>query len=203
MIHESVIAGQTNYTTFHPCRCTFGNWACSAGCVLLGQSSGLCDDHGACWCSENSINFDHFRALLPSRCDLGESVCTTTCHSMGRANGTCNRFGCECSDRWARTTSHKGSAPFVTYVRFKGTLQTSSRFISPSEFLLCGADSTCRIHCQVEREDRHSDKRVVVVTEAIVSSTSSSSYISTVLPPQRKGHGTGVCEGWSCECKGA
>ena len=71
-------------------RCTLGNWACTAGCVVLGQTSGkllvpyvllqntsegLCDDDGKCWCSERSIALSDFRALLPSRCDLGQSVC--------------------------------------------------------------------------------------------------------------------------------
>merc|ERR1712080_449826 len=103
-------------------RCTFGDWACTAGCVVLGQTSGLCDDNGKCWCSENSIGLDSFRALLPSRCTLGESFCEGTCHSLGRASGSCDRFGCECSDR----------------------------FLTPNEFLLCAAASTCRMDCQAK-----------------------------------------------------
>ena len=30
-------------------RCSIGETACSAGCVVLGQSSGTCDDEGKCW----------------------------------------------------------------------------------------------------------------------------------------------------------
>ena len=30
-------------------RCSIGDKACSAGCVILGQSSGICDDDGECW----------------------------------------------------------------------------------------------------------------------------------------------------------
>jgi hypothetical protein len=30
-------------------RCFFGDWACSGGCKVLGQKSGLCDDDGKCW----------------------------------------------------------------------------------------------------------------------------------------------------------
>ena len=30
-------------------RCFFGDWACSSGCKVLGQSSGTCDDDGKCW----------------------------------------------------------------------------------------------------------------------------------------------------------
>ncbi len=44
-----------------------------------------------------------------------------TCHSLGRAHGVCDRYGCTCSDR----------------------------FLTPEEFLLCAAESTCRTHCQV------------------------------------------------------
>ena len=36
-------------------RCTLGNWACSASCVTLGQTSGICDGDGNCICSEQSI----------------------------------------------------------------------------------------------------------------------------------------------------
>ena len=54
-------------------RCTIGgDKGCSAGCVLLGQTSGTCDDDDECWCSEKSIDFN---ALLPSRCHLGRSFC--------------------------------------------------------------------------------------------------------------------------------
>jgi len=103
-------------------RCTFGNWACTAGCVVLGQTSGLCDDMDVCWCSEKSISTDDFRALLPSRCSLGHSFCQGTCNSMGRVNGTCDRFGCTCSER----------------------------SLTASEFLLCSADSVCRLDCQAK-----------------------------------------------------
>ena len=30
-------------------RCFFGDWACSAGCKALGQSSGTCDSEDKCW----------------------------------------------------------------------------------------------------------------------------------------------------------
>ena len=30
-------------------RCTFGDVGCTTGCVLLGQTSGICDDNGKCW----------------------------------------------------------------------------------------------------------------------------------------------------------
>ena len=57
-------------------RCTLGgDTGCSAGCVVLGQTSGTCDDDGECWCSEKSIDFN---ALLPSRCHLGRSFCEGT-----------------------------------------------------------------------------------------------------------------------------
>ena len=36
-------------------RCTLGDWACTASCVTLGQTSGICDDQGDCICSEKSI----------------------------------------------------------------------------------------------------------------------------------------------------
>ena len=44
-----------------------------------------------------------------------------TCQAIGRSGGTCDKYGCTCSDR----------------------------YLSPSEFLLCAAESTCRTHCQV------------------------------------------------------
>jgi len=101
-------------------RCTFGDWMCTAGCVMLGQTSGLCDENWDCHCSERSISTKDLTALLPSRCNLGESVCKGTCQAMGRHTGVCDRYGCSCSDD----------------------------FLSPSEFLLCAAESTCRMHCQ-------------------------------------------------------
>ena len=30
-------------------RCFFGDWACDAGCKVLGQSTGTCDDEDKCW----------------------------------------------------------------------------------------------------------------------------------------------------------
>merc|ERR1712215_15716 len=83
-------------------RCTLGNWACTAGCVVLGQTSGLCDDDGKCWCSERSIALTDFRALLPSRCDLGQSVCAAAstcrmdCQAKGHGTGECVGWSCEC-----------------------------------------------------------------------------------------------------------
>ncbi len=38
-------------------RCTFGNGGCTAGCVILGQTSGICDAEGGCHCSERSIRY--------------------------------------------------------------------------------------------------------------------------------------------------
>ena len=38
-------------------RCTLGQWACSASCVTLGQTSGICDGEGDCICSERSIRW--------------------------------------------------------------------------------------------------------------------------------------------------
>jgi len=101
-------------------RCTFGNWACTAGCVMLGQTSGVCDADWNCHCSANKISLDNFRALLPSRCNLGDQFCEVTCHAIGRSHGACDTYGCTCSDQ----------------------------YLSPTEFLLCAAESTCRTHCQ-------------------------------------------------------
>ena len=36
-------------------RCSIGNLACSASCVTLGQTSGICNGEGECFCSEKSI----------------------------------------------------------------------------------------------------------------------------------------------------
>eukprot|EP00088_Acartia_fossae_P000307 TRINITY_DN1011_c0_g1_i5.p1 TRINITY_DN1011_c0_g1~~TRINITY_DN1011_c0_g1_i5.p1 ORF type:complete len:162 (+),score=35.87 TRINITY_DN1011_c0_g1_i5:51-536(+) len=105
-------------------RCTFGNPVCTAGCVLLGQTSGVCDDEGTCHCSEKSISLNNLKAILPSRCHLGVSFCEGTCNAIGRKTGICTEKDgvkdCECD----------------------------TSFLSPSEFALCAAESTCRIHCQ-------------------------------------------------------
>merc|ERR1712107_150465 len=70
-------------------RCSLGEFACTASCVTLGQTSGLCTDEGECQCSERSISLDNLKALLPSRCHLGESFCSATCNSIGRKEGNC------------------------------------------------------------------------------------------------------------------
>jgi len=102
-------------------RCSIGDFACTASCVVLGQSSGTCDNDNECWCSEKDIDFKAFRELLPSRCTLGKSFCEGTCNAIGRRTGSCEfGEGCECSDE----------------------------FLSPSEFALCAAESTCRLDCQ-------------------------------------------------------
>merc|ERR1712241_1014472 len=106
-------------------RCTLGQWACSASCVTLGQTSGICDGEGECNCSERSISLSNLRALLPSRCNLGESFCVGTCNSIGRTGGKCveNDVGAEDS-------------------------MCDDTFLSASQFALCGAESTCRLDCQ-------------------------------------------------------
>merc|ERR1712168_276427 len=104
-------------------RCTLGEWACSASCVTLGQTSGICDAEGDCICSEKSISLANLRSLLPSRCHLGLPFCVATCNALGRVTGTCAKDGatnCECS----------------------------AEYISPTEFALCAAESTCRLDCQ-------------------------------------------------------
>merc|ERR1712024_438433 len=102
-------------------RCTLGQWACSASCVTLGQTSGICDGEGDCICSERSISLSNLRDLLPSRCNLGESFCEGTCNAIGRTGGKCvEETGvqdCQCD----------------------GT------FLTGSQFALCGAESTCRL----------------------------------------------------------
>merc|ERR1711988_1306196 len=66
-------------------------------------------------------NFDDLRELLPSRCTLGLAFCQGTCHAIGRRDGKCQYGeGCECSEER----------------------------ISPAEFALCAAESTCRADCQ-------------------------------------------------------
>ena len=39
-------------------RCTLGNWACTASCVTLGQTSGVCDGEGE---ADLSLVFDALR----------------------------------------------------------------------------------------------------------------------------------------------
>merc|ERR1712241_75544 len=105
-------------------RCTLGQWACSASCVTLGQTSGICDGEGECNCSERSISLSNLRDLLPSRCNLGESFCEGTCNAIGRTGGKCvEKDGvqdCQCDET----------------------------FLTGSQFALCGAESTCRLDCQ-------------------------------------------------------
>merc|ERR1719225_2170331 len=106
-------------------RCTLGNWACKASCVVLGQTSGICDGEGECKCSERSISLPDLRKLLPSRCNLGEEFCEGTCNAIGRTGGKCREnddgaLDCQCDDT----------------------------FLTGSQFALCGAESTCRLDCQ-------------------------------------------------------
>merc|ERR1712127_89339 len=107
-------------------RCSIGEFARSASCVALGQTSGICDGEGDCICSEKSISLGNLKALLPSRCNLGESFCSATCQSLGRKQGKCvtenadtGEVDCQCSE-----------------------------YLSPTEFALCAAESTCRLDCQ-------------------------------------------------------
>eukprot|EP00096_Caligus_rogercresseyi_P010341 TRINITY_DN372_c0_g1_i1.p1 TRINITY_DN372_c0_g1~~TRINITY_DN372_c0_g1_i1.p1 ORF type:complete len:145 (-),score=33.42 TRINITY_DN372_c0_g1_i1:72-506(-) len=101
-------------------RCFFGNWACTAGCTVMGQTSGICGGDGKCWCSEKRISLSDFKSLLPSRCHLGEEFCNATCQSIGRINGSCKANDCDCNDE----------------------------FISPDELALCTIESNCNVYCQ-------------------------------------------------------
>ena len=72
-------------------------------------------------CSERSFDFAALREILPSRCTLGLDFCKGTCQAIGRKTGSCEYGkGCECSDE----------------------------HLTPSEFALCAAESTCRLDCQ-------------------------------------------------------
>ena len=60
------------------------------------------------------------------------------------------------------------------------------RFLTPSEFLLCAAESTCRLDCQV--------------TFSFLQLASLPGGTSDSFSPQAKGHATGQCDGWACNC---
>lgn len=110
-------------TSFAGLRCRLGgNIACTTSCVALGQTSGLCDQDNECNCSEKSITLSTFEKLLPSRCNLGLKFCEATCQSLGRVGGTCTNDNTECT--------------------------CSDQYISPTQFALCAAESTCRLDCQ-------------------------------------------------------
>merc|ERR1712154_564729 len=64
-------------------RCTLGEWACSASCVTLGQTSGICDSE--------------------RECNLGEKFCEGTCQATGRVGGKCTvdedgAKDCQCNE---------------------------------------------------------------------------------------------------------
>ena len=60
-----VILATLTTTSMAGFRCTLGQWACSASCVTLGQTSGICDQEGDCICSEKSIRSeDHNKLAL-------------------------------------------------------------------------------------------------------------------------------------------
>ena len=63
--------------------------ACKSSCVILGHTSGICDNDRKCHCSGKAIDTDAFLELLPSRCDLGLKFCQGTCHAIGRRDGIC------------------------------------------------------------------------------------------------------------------
>merc|ERR1711944_32578 len=102
---------------------SLGDSACSAGCVTLGHTSGICSDDGECNCSERYIDLDALTDLIPSRCSLGEEVCRRTCHAIGRRDGSCvTDNNCECTDET----------------------------VTAEDFAKCASESTCRIHCQAQ-----------------------------------------------------
>merc|ERR1719495_2651008 len=77
---------------------SLGDSACSAVCVTLGQTSGICSDDGTCNCSERSIDLKTLKAMVPSRCNLGEEVCRSSCHAIGRRDGACvTPNSCQCT----------------------------------------------------------------------------------------------------------
>ncbi|XP_023321879.1 uncharacterized protein LOC111696498 [Eurytemora carolleeae] len=108
-------------------RCALGDVGCTVGCVLLGKTSGICDGDGNCHCSEKSIGIQEFKDLLPSRCDLGDKFCEGTCNAIGRRNGTC-------------TTLESG----------KKDCTCSDDYLTPKEFALCAAETTCYLNCKAQ-----------------------------------------------------
>merc|ERR1712038_806295 len=102
---------------------SLGDSACSASCVTLGQTSGICSNDGECNCSEKSIDLDALTDLIPSRCSLGDEVCKRSCHAIGRVDGSCvTANNCECTEDT----------------------------VTAEEFAKCASESTCRLHCQAQ-----------------------------------------------------
>ena len=71
-------------------------------------------------CSEELDTLDNFKDLLNRACDFGVPHCQRTCHSLGRQDGNCSATGCTCANER----------------------------LSSTDFALCAAESTCRLHCQ-------------------------------------------------------
>merc|ERR1712066_736577 len=85
-------------------RCTLGQWACTASCVTLGQTSGTCDALGRtdgkcvvdsdgandCQCSDKFVSGSQF-ALCAA-----ESTCRLDCQRRQFATGDCVGWSCEC-----------------------------------------------------------------------------------------------------------
>ena len=95
---------------------------------------------------------------MPSRCDLGESFCEATCNSIGRTGGKCVDDGNDC--------------------------QCDDTYLSPSQFALCAAESTCRLDCQ---------RQGYVLMRMVFR------YLLTFHVNFRLA--TGECFGWKCQCR--
>ena len=61
------------------------------------------------------------------RCDLGDKFCEGTCNAIGRRNGTC-------------TTLESG----------KKDCTCSDDYLTPKEFALCAAETTCYLNCKAQ-----------------------------------------------------
>merc|ERR1719433_367506 len=81
-------------------RCTLGQWACSASCVTLGQTSGICDAGGKCVVDEDGANdcqcSDTFLSASQFALCAAESTCRLDCQRRQFATGDCVGWSCEC-----------------------------------------------------------------------------------------------------------
>ena len=123
-------------------RCTFGNWACTA-----------CDRFG-CTCSDRLVGW------LVGWLDTGQVgkcfqktilACSFVPFSSSNFVNWFKLVGVESLDLLSELGSYPHISPSIL-CNVALIQNLFSRYLTASEFLLCSADSVCRLDCQVETQ---------------------------------------------------
>lgn len=156
-------------------RCSIGEWACKASCVVTLQDSGNCRDDGECICNEEDLDIEGRISEVLGGQSLREWIEDKLRFFSEQVEGLdiaedikkIVPSRCQISDRFCRDSCYGIGKINGTCNAEKTDCTCHEESVSPRQYALCIEDGFCRYFCQ------------------------------------QKGYATGDCQGttgWDCQC---